>query len=165
MRGSPNGPCEFWALVDRSAGPVTCWPWTGDIRPNGYAQFSLYGRERSAHAVAAHFARGDSLTGQFDHLCHDPNSCAAGNACPHRRCCNPLHVEQVTAHGPSESSGVSSAYRPEFARGDLVQALTKDVDPPFRVMAIADGYVMLRRPGRYPILFPVCDLRPAEAPR
>jgi hypothetical protein len=51
--------------------------------------------------------------------------------------------------------------KPRFKRGDRVQALTEDVDPPFRVMAVADGYAMLRRPGRMPFAAPLSDLRPA----
>jgi hypothetical protein len=98
MKGAPNGPCEFWAKVDRSAGEGACWPWIGHSGENGYGQFSLYGRARSAHAVAAHFSRGDSLAaGQFDHLCHDPNVCDAAVECAHRKCCNPDHLELVAA--------------------------------------------------------------------
>lgn len=112
MRGSPNGPVEFWQQVDRSAGPDACWPWTGQVGENGYGQFSLYGRGRGVHAVALHFAEGLSLSSamvQVDHLCHTPSECALGDSCPHRRCCNPKHLAQVAARvNVMRSSGVAA---------------------------------------------------------
>jgi hypothetical protein len=35
---------------------------------------------------------------QIDHMCHTQDAtCLGGNDCKHRRCCNPDHLEPVTA--------------------------------------------------------------------
>lgn len=31
----------------------------------------------------------------IDHVCHDPETCTAGDQCPHRRCVNPHHIACV----------------------------------------------------------------------
>ena len=33
----------------------------------------------------------------IDHLCHNPETCAGGDTCEHRRCVNPDHMQLVTA--------------------------------------------------------------------
>ncbi|WP_147425398.1 hypothetical protein [Bailinhaonella thermotolerans] len=33
---------------------------------------------------------------EIDHLCHDPDVCEPGGACPHRRCGNPRHLQAVS---------------------------------------------------------------------
>lgn len=52
----------------------------------------------------------------------------------------------------------------EFKRGDLVQALTHDVKGVFRVMAVADGYALIRRPGCSPFAASLKDLQAAQPP-
>lgn len=87
---------KFWAQVDKH-GPGECWPWTGFVTPNGYGQFSAKG-ERLPHRIAYEYVIGPIPAGLvLDHLCHtrDPQ-CAETVNCPHRRCCNPEHLEPVT---------------------------------------------------------------------
>lgn len=91
---------RFWKKVDRSGGYDACWPWTGYIAPNGYGTRSSHRREtRLAHRIAYQYMVSPIPAGLvLDHLCHtrDPQ-CADVNACLHRRCCNPAHLEPVTA--------------------------------------------------------------------
>lgn len=89
---------KFWAQVDKR-GPDECWPWTGYMQYNGYGVRSTHRREtRLAHRIAYEYVIGPIPDGLvLDHLCHtrDPQ-CADVNECPHRRCCNPEHLEPVT---------------------------------------------------------------------
>jgi len=98
VHGSTMEPRErkFWAKVDKR-GPSECWPWLGFVHPNGYGQFGG-GAERLPHRIAYKYVIGPIPDGLvLDHLCHtaDPQ-CADTVNCPHRRCCNPEHLEPVT---------------------------------------------------------------------
>jgi len=95
---SPRGR-RFWAQVDKR-GPGECWPWTGFVQSNGYGVRSTHnpGETRLAHRIAYEQLVGPIPAGLvLDHLCHtrDPD-CADNDGCPHRRCCNPAHLEPVT---------------------------------------------------------------------
>lgn len=66
--------------------PAGCWQWTGAVQSKGYGSIGQGGRSFLTHRVAyellveqipAHL--------QIDHLCRN------------KRCCNPLHLEPVTA--------------------------------------------------------------------
>lgn len=88
---------RFWSKVDKN-GPGGCWVWTGTLSYEGYGLGSFDGRQVRAHRQAYELIVGpigDGLT--LDHLCHtnDPE-CHLANACPHRRCVNPAHLEAVT---------------------------------------------------------------------
>lgn len=95
----------FLAKIDTSAGPEACWPWTGAIKKDGYADFRIASRTAGGHGkvVKAHrvsymlFVGGIPDEYVVDHVCHDPRVCREGNACPHRRCVNPRHLEAVTS--------------------------------------------------------------------
>lgn len=42
-------------------------------------------------------ANGREPEGSVDHACHNRDaSCEGGRSCPHRRCCNPAHLRDVT---------------------------------------------------------------------
>ncbi len=87
---------KFWAKIDKR-GPGECWPWTGVCQRGGYGQFGKTG-ERLAHRIAYQYTVELIPEGLvLDHLCHtrDPQ-CADNDQCPHRRCCNPDHLEPVT---------------------------------------------------------------------
>jgi hypothetical protein len=86
-----------------------CWEWTGAISKPSVANPSAggYGRVRTcvdgvAGHVGAHRFVYETVVGpipegmQLDHKCCDPVRCVGGNTCPHRRCCNPDHLEPVT---------------------------------------------------------------------
>lgn len=89
----------FWAKVDRSGGPDSCWPWTGAAnKVTGYGVFhpsrtSGYPRTVTAHRFAASLAGVVNLgdpSEHVDHACHNGAGCPPG-PCPHRLCCNPRH--------------------------------------------------------------------------
>lgn len=96
--GETTDPRErrFWAKVDRR-GDDECWPWTGHCQWNGYGQFGTTGT-RLVHRIAYQYLVGPIPEGLvLDHLCHtrDPD-CADSDACVHRRCCNPAHLDPCT---------------------------------------------------------------------
>jgi hypothetical protein len=78
---------RFHSYVDRSSGPLACWPWTRSSIENGYGNFWI--GEDTAHGkvvLATHVAL--TLDGRPRpewkpkalHTCHYPP------------CCNPLHL-------------------------------------------------------------------------
>jgi hypothetical protein len=81
-----NTPEQFWAKVDRSAGPEACWDIEGT--PNivtGYVEVRVSGRRVGAHRHAYELAVGPiPVDRQIDHLCRN------------RACVNPSHMEPVT---------------------------------------------------------------------
>lgn len=87
---------RFTAKVDTSGGPDACWPWTATLINTGYGRIWIAGSHYLAHRVAYELWRGPIPDGlDIDHICHDPRTCAGGDACPHRRCVNPAHLEIV----------------------------------------------------------------------
>lgn len=85
----------LWVQVGKSDG---CWPWLGPISKQGYGVFTYANQRRYAHRFVYESRVGPIPDGmQLDHACHtrDP-SCVEGPECPHRRCCNPGHLEPVT---------------------------------------------------------------------
>jgi hypothetical protein len=79
---------RFWTRVDRSGGAEACWPWTGHLSPRGYGVVRYNGKMPRAHRLAYHFRVGplpDVRVLQLDHRCRV------------RHCCNPSHLELVTA--------------------------------------------------------------------
>lgn len=92
------------ASCDRS-GPVPehrpdlgpCWLWTKGLSQDGYAKTKIAGRTLVGHRAVYELLVGPiPMSLDLDHLCHDPQSCALGSECPHRRCVNPAHLEPVT---------------------------------------------------------------------
>lgn len=88
---------KLWAKVDTSD-VQGCWPWLGQVDRYGYGRFSatigpnLILRVRP-HRLAYLLTYGDldpSL--DIDHMCHNVSPCDLGADCPHRRCCQPLHL-------------------------------------------------------------------------
>lgn len=96
---------RFWPKVDRSNGPDACWIWRASFNPRGYAQFWDKGRVLRAHRYAYELLVGPIPDGlQLDHLCRD------------KRCCNPAHLEPVTAkenvrRGVPFRTGVHKPYK------------------------------------------------------
>lgn len=76
---------EFWARVDRSAGPEGCWPWVGCLDANGYGWLRWHGERSRAHRVALELDGRPVPAGWHGlHSCHFP------------RCCNPAHLRPGT---------------------------------------------------------------------
>ncbi len=88
-------------FVDRR-GDDECWPWTGHL-VKGYGMLDQVGAHRRVYELLV----GPIPDGlHLDHLCHtaDP-SCPAGEACLHRRCVNPAHLEPVTREENNRRAG------------------------------------------------------------
>lgn len=90
----------FWSKVDVRS-PDECWPWFGRIDRGGYGEYRQqvdgHRTYRRAHRVAYELAVGPTVL-TIDHLCHTFDAaCSGGVTCLHRRCCNPTHMEPVTA--------------------------------------------------------------------
>lgn len=86
----------FWQRVDKR-GPDECWPWTKGLNDNGYGSLAFRAKSMLAHQVAYVLSVEPVPDGlELDHTCHDPDVCAPGGDCPHRRCCNPAHLKPVT---------------------------------------------------------------------
>lgn len=91
-------PQRFWDKVAvRENG---CWEWTARTGKHGYGQFYWNDGAWMAHRAAYAALVGPLIPGlTIDHLCHNADAgCRAGRSCPHRRCVNPAHLEQVTIH-------------------------------------------------------------------
>ena len=88
---------RFWSKVDKR-GPDECWPWLAGGDGQGYGHF----KPRSWVGVRAHRFAYELVIGPvpedkvIDHTCHDDYCPTPGEACPHRRCCNPAHLQLVT---------------------------------------------------------------------
>jgi hypothetical protein len=85
---------RFLAKVDQTG---DCWVWTSPTVTKGYGLFWFEGRMERAHRFAYRFFVGPIPAGrELDHLCHTRDlSCPGGDACPHRRCVRPDHLEPV----------------------------------------------------------------------
>lgn len=86
----------LWARVEKSD---SCWHWTGSINHQGYGVFTFDDTQSYAHRSVYELVVGPIPDGYvLDHVCHSVDtSCVEGSDCPHRRCCNPGHLEPVTA--------------------------------------------------------------------
>jgi hypothetical protein len=92
------------ARFQRQAKPQAngCWLWMGPAGTrDGYGKFQpAPGQPKvMAHRWAYETFVGPIPEGhQIDHTCHtEDESCPGGPGCIHRRCCNPAHLEPVTA--------------------------------------------------------------------
>ncbi|MCI3277648.1 HNH endonuclease signature motif containing protein [Streptomyces cylindrosporus] len=91
---------RFWKCVDTSGGRETCWPWIGSVHPSGYGTFFVNGgrpRLQKAHRFAYQLTNGTIPAGlEIDHTCHTKECPTPGYGDPHRKCCNPAHLEAVS---------------------------------------------------------------------
>jgi hypothetical protein len=78
--------------------PDGCVHFTGVINQYGYGKVHRNGRMLQAHRLMYELMVGPIPDGMVvDHLCHNIDlSCSGGEACLHRRCVNPAHLEVVT---------------------------------------------------------------------
>lgn len=84
---------RFWAKVDKSG---DCWIFTGSTI-DGYGRVVMGGGKiELAHRFVWKLVNGSSPVDVLDHTCHNMTNCVGGVRCPHRRCVNPDHLEDVT---------------------------------------------------------------------
>lgn len=94
-------PDSFWSKVKKTE---SCWLWTGATQSSGYGSFGIGGRAYSTHRLAYEDAREPIPDGmQIDHLCRN------------KRCCNPGHLEVVTA---AENNRRARAHRGYYIGGE-----------------------------------------------
>lgn len=86
-------PQRFWERVDRR-GPDECWPWLGPRVPQGYGHVSVSGIDTPSGygTIRAHRAAWE-----FDHGERVPEGLTIDHLCRNKLCCNPAHLEPVTA--------------------------------------------------------------------
>jgi len=84
---------RFWAKVDKTE---DCWLWTAGRDKDGYGKFGYRGTMVRAHRMAWFLTYGEWPAQTLDHLCHADSGCRLVALCPHRRCVNPDHLEDVT---------------------------------------------------------------------
>lgn len=101
---------RFWSKVDRSAGLSACWPFLGAVNDQGYGLFYSGRRMIRAHRYAFIAEHAQEPDGVLDHVCHNGSGCAGGPTCPHRRCVNPRHLEDVTP-GINAARGQAGQHR------------------------------------------------------
>lgn len=109
---------EFWSQVSKSDG---CWEWRGPVSPDGYGRTTVDGVRWFTHRYAYTVQRGEIPAGLvIDHLCRN------------RRCCNPDHLEPVTAReNILRGVGVSAlnAAKTHCGRGHLLDEANVYVPP------------------------------------
>lgn len=79
--------------------PNGCWHWDGPLWPNGYGKPStaLHGTTLAHRAFYIEHVGPIPERLDLDHTCHNADvNCLGGNACPHRACVNPEHLEPAT---------------------------------------------------------------------
>jgi hypothetical protein len=83
---TPKQVARFWSYVDRSNGPLACWPWTRSHIENGYGNFWIGTDTKSGKVVlCTHVAL--TLDGR-----PRPGKLKALHTCHYPPCCNPLHL-------------------------------------------------------------------------
>lgn len=88
---------RFWALVDRTGGPESCWPWTGPVTAAGAGVFRLRGRRTTARRYAYRAEYGD------------PGPLRVVVTCALSRCVNPRHLTVRTAAEIAVGNGSAAA--------------------------------------------------------
>lgn len=102
---------EWEGFVDKSAGPDACWPWLGQITPDGYAVawFRDLHRQVAVHRHALETRLGRPIEpGLWGlHTCHN------------RRCVNPDHVYEGTPADNGRDKAVAGRSRNSYTKFTL----------------------------------------------
>ena len=77
----------FWARVDQSGGPDSCWNWTAGCFNTGYGQVSYNKKKWGTHNLALTLSAGPKPTDK-SYACH--------NCKQNTKCCNPKHLRWDT---------------------------------------------------------------------
>jgi len=86
MSGKTSDPLrDFWAKVKH---PEGCWEWLGSIHTDGYGKLGAKGENTT---VYAHRLSYETFVGPI------PDGLTIDHLCKNRKCCNPDHLEAVTA--------------------------------------------------------------------
>lgn len=80
---------RFWASVDQSGGPRSCWLWKGQTKSDAddYGRFGANGERYASHRVAYMLSRGLKRLSHKNKVCHK---------CDTPPCCNPKHLVKAT---------------------------------------------------------------------
>ncbi len=103
--GKPSRDKKFWAKVDQSGGPNSCWPWRG--RTIDVAGYGMYSTKR-VHRLAWELANGRPV----------PDGHTIDHKCREKSCCNPDHLEPVSVE---ENSRRAAPFRPSRQRPTAVR--------------------------------------------
>ena len=111
-------PESVWESLDMGT-PDECWPWTLSVDSGGYGRLWFGGRTHAAHRVAYELTFKPIPEGlEIDHTCHNEDpTCPGGPGCPHRRCCNPWHLEPVTPKQNGDRSRLTPQARTHCPHG------------------------------------------------
>lgn len=121
---------RFRAMVDTSAGPDACWPWTGSVMNKGYGHLTVRSRVTGAfssilsHRFAFWIAKGRPPVGKVRHDCDNPP------------CCNPAHLREGTQKENIRDAidrGRFMFPKPATGSANLAAKLTEDVVPNIRL--------------------------------
>lgn len=113
--------------------PNGCWHWPGATSA-GYGRVAWTDsdgvkRWGGTHRVLYADAHGEIPEGfDVDHQCHDPETCRPEVAkdCPHRRCCNPGHLEAMSRRDNLLRGGTVSAKRAAITHCPKGHAYTEE---------------------------------------
>tara|TARA_R100000951_G_scaffold58967_2_gene49667 strand:+ start:30064 stop:30588 length:525 start_codon:yes stop_codon:yes gene_type:complete len=101
-----------------------CWLFQGSGTTDGYGHHRQGpGQPREmAHKFSYRLHKGDVPDGmQVDHKCHteavEQEKCDGGEACTHRRCVNPNHLELVTASENTTRQAHANRMKNECPKG------------------------------------------------
>jgi len=119
-------PDEDRLLLSCTVNSNDCWEWVGSLKENGYGQFRFRGKSGYAHRASYSMFNGPTPHDMtVDHQCQNlAGDCREGNACPHRRCVNPAHLE-LTGGVDNARRGVRA--RRTCPRGHDLEGNRKDL--------------------------------------
>lgn len=101
----------FWNKVDRSAGPASCWSWTGARNQGGYGRGHWVG-PTYAHTTFAHRRAYELAIGPI------PDGLDICHSCDNPPCCNPTHLWSGTARDNLRDAVAKGRLTAVFRTGD-----------------------------------------------